>query len=357
MFLLLNSCTLISELAPVHEDTSHVRKWLVIPVFYATTRERAPLKAIDYLESKSETGLRFGVKNTVVPAPDLTAVTPETIKAMGWKLIDLDSALPDGKTPPLPAGSDFSVPDREFADAEVVSNFDAYRKKSGSKKVVVFVHGCCATFQTSLARAARIAAHMQIPLIVYDWASPRGFSKYLENETLVEQTEDDFYDFLSAVEGVVTAPETILIGHSMGVRFLDNALVRRHERTRCGVLLPRFREIVLCQPDIDARAYIEHNDPVASQSEKIRIYANADDGRLDASAVAHGGFERLGRPGKLRGELCKIKNQDLVDVTQCKTGHEIPFWLVADLSRGADTKQAGFICRQSGSHYIIVEKI
>src|SRR6185369_16499358 len=128
-------------------------------------------------------------------------VSPETMKRMGWQIIHLDHAMPQGKRPEVPAAC--AIPDKEYANKDVISGFDKYRTESGSKKVVFFVHGCCAPFQASLERSAKIAAHMQVPLVVYDWNSPKGFSKYLENETIVEQTCDDFYDFLNAVEAVV----------------------------------------------------------------------------------------------------------------------------------------------------------
>lgn len=59
---LLSSCKLLSELAPVKEDLSKVHDWIVVPVFYATTRQRAKSKTIDFLEVGAEKGLMFGVK-------------------------------------------------------------------------------------------------------------------------------------------------------------------------------------------------------------------------------------------------------------------------------------------------------
>ncbi|MGL1664055.1 alpha/beta hydrolase, partial [Vibrio parahaemolyticus] len=81
--------------------------------------------------------------------------------------------------------------DTEYSNKEVVSGFDKYREHTKNKRVVFFVHGCCAPFQASLERSAKIAAHMQVPLVVFDWTSPNGFTKYLENETLAEQAYDD----------------------------------------------------------------------------------------------------------------------------------------------------------------------
>ena len=360
--LFLNSCTLISELAPTDVDTSHIKDWIAVPVFYATNRQRASSQAIDFSEQRAHKGLRFGVKNVVVPAPELVHISKDTMKRMGWEIIHLDKPLPKGRTPALPPSMPFA--DKEYTIKDVVKGFDQYRADSGSKRVIFFVHGCCATFQASLERSAKIASHMQIPLVVYDWDSPKGFTKYLENETLVEQTTDDFYSFLNAVEAVVPPANTTLISHSMGARFFDAALLRRAERMRFGVPVSKYEEVIFSQPDTDARAYIRHNKEIAAQAEKTRIYFNRKDGRLDASATAHG-FERLGRPGILLERLCKQDNQEMMDITQCAMGHEIPFWVLADVS-GTDStahppeetmKEAGYTLNRVGANHFEVQKL
>jgi esterase/lipase superfamily enzyme len=358
--LSLSSCKLLAELAPTKEDTSKIKDWLVIPVYYATTRKRAAGAALDYLEQRSEKhSLQFGVKNVLIPRPALIEISDETIQRMGWIRIHLDTPLPNGKRPAFPPAENCTIKDCELSNRDMVSQFDKYRAASGSKKVIFFAHGCCATFTASLERSAKIAASMQVPLVVFDWNSPRGFTKYLENETTALQSYDAFYAFLNAVEQYVPASDTILLGHSMGAHFVDNALVRRSVRNDFKISTPKYSEVIFCEPDIDARAYINHNTKVSALAEKIRIYFNADDGRLDASATAHGGFERLGRPGVLMPTLNSIPNQYMIDITDCSLGHEIPFFVVPGFSfeRRNSLQELGYESQAQNPNYMIIRRL
>ncbi len=354
--MILSSCKLIDDLAPTPEDKTVVKDWLVVPVFYATTRKRAAGKGINFLEERADSGLQFGTKNVCVPKPTKLAVSPETIKRMGWQEIHLEKALGKGKKPSIDKPESCPIPDAECPRDKAAPEFDKFRERSGSKQVLIFVHGCCATFDTSLDRAAKIAAHMQIPLVIFDWDSPKGFTKYLENETLAQQFYDDFYAFLNGISKIVPPSDTIILGHSMGSHFVDDALLRRSERTHYGIDVPKFKEVIFCQPDSDARSYIRHNSDITSQTEEVKIFYNTRDGRLDASATAHG-FPRLGRPEELTGQLCKLPTQDIIDITACATGHEIPFWVVADLTHGESTEPQGFECKLLSEHHYVLEKM
>lgn len=284
-------------------------------------------------------------------------VSDETMKKMGWQIVHVDKPLKEGQRPDLPAIEQLAIWDQEYGSNEIVSNFDKYRQRCGKKEVVIFVHGCCATFQTSLERAAKLASHMQMPIVVFDWDSPKGFTKYLANETTAEQSLDDFYAFLVNAEKSIQPGDTILLGHSMGARFLNDAMVRRSERARFNIPYQKYGELILSQPDIDARSYINHNGDIVGQAELTRIYFNTTDGRLDASATAHGDFERLGRPEKFLDTLCSVDGQEMIDITECAMGHEIPFWVVGDLTNHLDTAPGGLACKQVGKGHYVLQKI
>lgn len=350
---LICACKLMTDLAPVHEDTSKVRDWIACPVFFATTRK--PDAKLQFGEEPSYDMFRFGVRNVVVPAPTKISLRKENIDKLGWRLIHLDKPLENGQKPDVP--TDCKIADRDFSKEELAEFFDKYQDESGIEKIVIFVHGCCATFPTSLERAAKLESHMQRPLVVFDWASPKGFTKYLQNETLAEQNYDRFYNFMNAVEKKIKPHEIILLGHSMGTRIMEEGLLRRAERARLNLPYEKFSETIFCQPDSDARYFINHNDDIASQSEKTEIFYNAMDGRLEASATAHGGYPRLGRPGPLLNMLCKTNNQSMIDITAAAMGHEIAFWVVSDLSNGIDVKNQGYeFIEDQKNHFVLKHK-
>lgn len=359
LVLTLTACLALSGcMRKVKDDTKGVLDWLVVPVFYATNRvEDVAAEEIDYKDEPNHKGLLFGIKNIVVPMPKGMAIDDATLKQLGWRSIHLDVPLKKG-IPPVPA--DCPVASHKIPRDKIVGEADDYTTRSGANELVLFLHGCCATFDTTMHRAAKVAARMQVPLIVYDWVSPRGFTRYLENETLAEQTLDPFHDFLVALEALVPPESTTLIGHSMGAKFVDAVMVRRAERLHCDKSPTRYREVIMSNADIDARSYINHAKKFVSNATRTRLYISTDDDRLDASAFAHGGFARLGAPGRLLGELRKIEGQDIVDITGLDTGHELPFDAINAVHHAASPAQVkGFNCTvdQPNLYYLKPERL
>jgi esterase/lipase superfamily enzyme len=119
----------------------------------------------------------------------------------------------------------------------------------------------------------------------------------------------------------------------MGAEFIDQAMVRRFIVSSFAPRKP-YREIIMSNPDIDARSFLEHGPEFASTASIVRIYISTDDDRLNASSIAHGGFERLGLPGPLLNELAQLKGINVIDITESGYGHEISFPVVAALHSG-----------------------
>ncbi len=354
--LLYGACSILSDLAPVKEEVVDVRDWLVVPIFYATNRARADSKQIDFLEKKNNGPLAFGVKNICVPYPEKVSISPEIIDRLGWRLIHLQKAIPSNTLPVILPEQKNHIPDQEFSPREVASAFEKYRGLIVNGDVVVFVHGCCVTFKTSLERTAKLAVQMQTPVIVYSWVSPIGFEKYLENGTLAQQAYDSFCTFLDRLAQRVPTDKTIVIGHSMGAGFIDEAFVRRFERSYGGKVLPKYKEIIFSQPDIDARVYLNHDKNTISQANKTTIFMVSDDPRLRTAALAHGRFERLGLPGPLLDELCKLDTQDIIDLTVSGIGHNLPARFIGSMYRIGTINGSDYNLVQKQKHLFILER-
>ncbi|HIA51851.1 MAG TPA: alpha/beta hydrolase [Candidatus Melainabacteria bacterium] len=327
---LLSSCSVL--MPPPPDDTKGVQDWLVVPVFFATNRSYAGKNgSVDYSEDENLSGLLFGVKNVVVPYPVRSPLDVKTEERMQWQRLKVDHDAK--KLHPLAPPPDLCfIRNATFTRDEMVGAFDAYRKRSGSKETVVFVHGCCATFDTSMLRAAKLASHMQVPVLLYDWVSPKGFSRYLQNETLAEQTVDGFLSSLGSVQKILGAHNMTLVGHSMGAIILDQALLRRKPHGNAQEP-QKFNELIMSNADTDGKTFLNHADEFAANAEKTRIYFSRSDDRLRASAFAHGGFKRLGSPGSLATPLAKVPGIEMIDITDAKTNHELPFWLVSNMHR------------------------
>jgi esterase/lipase superfamily enzyme len=319
-------------------ESANVKKeWLVVPVFYATNRAFIGKDGeIAYSEEANGHGLLFGVKNIATPIPVHCPVDNDTEKKMMWQRIVKEPKIVNPSEPPSPPDVDSStcgVKDKTLEREEIVPAFTSYMKDSGNHETVIFVHGCCATFDRSMQRAATVAAHMQVPVLLYDWVSPKGFPKYLENETRAEQTMDDFCRFLAKVEKLIDPGNVSLMGHSMGTRFVDQSMVRRAQRMVDGQPVPKFKELILSNADSDAQSFLNHAKEFAANAQKSRVYFNSKDDVLNASARAHGRFSRLGNPGSLLSDLTKIEGIEMVDITANNSKHEVPFWIVANIHR------------------------
>lgn len=338
VFLLLLSWTQVlcscSFMPPPPDDTKGVKDWVVVPVFYATNRAFSGKNgSIEYSEDENTAGLQFGVKNFVVPYPVRTPLDKKTEERMRWQRFDIDHDAM--KLQPIaPPANLCSLINSTFNKEQMIAALDAYRKRAGSLESVVFVHGCCATFDTSALRAAKLATHMQVPVLLYDWVSPKGFKNYLKNETLAEQTVDCFLSALLASEKILGAENMSLVGHSMGAYILDHALMRRKPHGSDSARAPgKFRELIMSNADTDAKTFLNHAGDFASNARATRIYFSRSDDRLKYSAYSHGDFHRLGLPGPLAKLLAKVDGIQMIDVTDTKTNHELPFWLVSNMHR------------------------
>lgn len=356
MAICLGSQTPVAALRPAKDDTIGVRKWLIIPVFYATNRVASPNgTSIEYEEAENEGGLTFGVKNVAIPAPDPELFPTDKIATKSWYEVERPESEA-GKTPPVDPEKT-TLKDRRMSEAECLRDLRSYTTSIGAKNCVLFAHGCCATFDTSIKRAARIAARMGTPVILYDWVSPVGFSKYLQNETRMQQSMDDFYSLMTKVEKTVTPQNLTLLGHSMGAEFIDEALVRRAVRLGNKPTTP-LKAIIMASGDMDARTVLHHASIYPTNAQTAQFFVSTDDDRLNASAMAHGNFERLGAPGPLLPQLVGIKNATVIDITASEGGHEIPFPVLAALHGHGDTALGSqYTLEKSDAGYLVLKKV
>ncbi|MBX9876935.1 MAG: alpha/beta hydrolase [Candidatus Obscuribacterales bacterium] len=315
----LTACT------PKQDETLSVKDWLVVPVFYATNRVYDGINgAISYSDDPNNKGLLFGVKNMVVPAPVMIDLSPVNLNRNCWRLVHSKNA---GQ---MPTVKDVLLPDNQIAADKIVTAFKNYAAGAGTGDSIIFVHGCCANFDTSMKRAAKVAANMGSPVLLYDWVSPIGFRRYLQNETRVKQTTDDFCRFLNKIDTIAEPNTVTLLGHSMGAQFVDEALVRRAIRSNIAKLKP-YREVIMSNADVDARSFLKHTTEFTGNAKQTRIYISSNDKPLKYSALAHGGYERLGEPRSLLKDLVGINATEVIDITEANTGHEIPFSILASL--------------------------
>lgn len=188
--------------------------------------------------------------------------------------------------------------------------------RTSRKEAFVFVHGYNVGFETAVRRTAQIAYDLKFEgaPIVYSWPSQEGLLSYTVDETNVTWTVPHLKEFLCGVALQSGAKSVHLIAHSMGNRALTSALreLAMERRDDC----PRFHEVVLTAPDIDADVFRRDLAPaIVKAAERVTLYASSNDEALIASRTVHG-YRRAGESGET---MVVVPGVDTVDVSEVDT--------------------------------------
>jgi len=190
-------------------------------------------------------------------------------------------------------------------------------KASPEKKAFVFIHGYDVSFEDAARRTAQLAYDLRfqgVPLF-YSWPSKAAILGYSADEATIDWVRPHLKQFLEQVSARSDAESIYLVAHSMGNRILTRALqdiVAGHPADA----QPRFKEVVLAAPDIDAGEFRQLAKALESSARHITLYASSKDKALTTSKLLHQ-FERAGESGD---HLLVIKGIDTVDVSAIDTG-------------------------------------
>lgn len=189
-------------------------------------------------------------------------------------------------------------------------------EESEAKSAFVFVHGFNVTFEDAARRTAQIAYDLKFDgaPIFYSWPSQGGLFKYTIDETNVMWTVPHLREFLTDVAGRTGARRIHLVAHSMGNRALTSAL--RDLSFLPEDRRPRFKEVVLTAPDIDAEVFRKDIAPyIVQTADRVTLYASSNDTALAYSKTVHG-YPRAGDSGR---ELLVLPDVETVDVSEVDT--------------------------------------
>lgn len=202
-----------------------------------------------------------------------------------------------------------------------LSNLAARVRRSGSKAALLFVHGYNVTFEDAARRTAQL--HYDLGFdgapVFYSWPSRGEFSAYPVDETNVQWTHTHLVEFLGHFVEYSEAEHIYVIAHSMGNRAVTRAVsayLSAHAEAA-----PRFREIILTAPDIDADVFRREIAPaLASFGAPITLYASSRDKALLASKTFHG-YARAGDAGSGLVVMSGIETIDASATDTSLLGH------------------------------------
>jgi esterase/lipase superfamily enzyme len=193
--------------------------------------------------------------------------------------------------------------------------------RSSRKETFIFVHGYNVGFENAVRRTGQIAYDLKFEgaAIVYSWPSQEGLFSYTVDENNVDWTVQHLKDFLQDVATRSGAKSIHLVAHSMGNRALTAALreLEMEHKSQC----PRFSEVVLTAPDVDADKFRRDLAPaIVKIADRVTLYASSNDKALIASRGIHG-YLRAGESGRTMVVVPGIDTVDVSEVDTSFVGH------------------------------------
>lgn len=176
----------------------------------------------------------------------------------------------------------------------------------------IYIHGYSNSFDDAARRTAQMAVDLDIGAlpVFYSWPSKGTLAGYEFDENAAEWTQAHLQAFLADFAEHSSATDIYIIAHSMGNRPMTVALASLLERR--PDLLPRFKQVVLAAPDINADIFREQIAPrFASLKLPATLYASANDKAMRASY----NFADWDRIGDIRGPVVGIPGMELVDAS------------------------------------------
>jgi esterase/lipase superfamily enzyme len=273
----------------------------IVPVFFATDRERAASEPLVYGSRRNPGGaLHLGRFDVSIPRDHrMGRVERPTI----WTFWRED-----------PARHLIITSRRQQSYAEFYTDLRRVVGGSTRKEAFVFVHGFNVGFEDAVFRTAQMAYDLGFDgaPILYSWPSAGSLNPigYATDSASSDWTVPHLRSFLEDVAARSGAERVHLIAHSMGNRALVNALDRMpRSNTRT------FSQILLTAPDMDADTFVQLADAVRRNGERATLYASANDVALLASKA----LQTYRRAGDTSGGVVVVPGIDTVDVSSVDT--------------------------------------
>jgi len=193
--------------------------------------------------------------------------------------------------------------------------------RSAGRQAFVFIHGYNVGFETAARRTAQIAYDLKFDgaPIFYSWPSQEGLLSYTIDENNVAWTVPHLKEFLLGIAQRSGAQSIHLVAHSMGNRALTAAL--RELSLELKNDCPRFHEVVLTAPDIDADVFRRDLAPaIVNVADRVTLYASSNDEALAASKAIHG-YRRAGDSGDRVVIVPGVDTIDVSDIDTSLIGH------------------------------------
>jgi esterase/lipase superfamily enzyme len=269
----------------------------VVPVYYATDRNRTAETAPRLVFGAERGELTFGVaevslprsrRRNDLPAPSWWRVEPAEDLSRHVVLLDV------------------AVQER----APFLAELRRTLRRAETPEILVFLHGYDVTFEDAARHAAQLANDLDFPGVplLYSWPSAGQAHRYIVDESHVEWTRVHVAELLRFLLAESGAQAVHVLAHGMGSRALARAL---------GDLdgTAGLRQIVFAAPDIDRDTFLGLVPRFQGRAERCTLYGSSEDRDLRAARIVHS-RPRAGESGEA---LAVADGIDTVDAAAADT--------------------------------------
>lgn len=329
--LLVSFAMFFSTLQPA----SAVDHKTVIPVFFATDRVMDPdVSKLNYCNRQLPPDeLTFGIKNIVLVGDASIEESAERLSGLGWwSLIDPNDPSPPSRTTTATKATLFENVKKVMAEGPQ------------DRPLVLYIHGCCSDFNKTTTDAARLGRSMAAPVLAYAWAAIPPITAYNENGPVQSKSGKRFNDFLGELEKIVPANRIVLVGYSMGNRFLSESLKFRYWNYGKNPNYPKFKAACFMCADVPLRDTANQLEGIIWDSEHTIATKNDTDPALEASKLVNGFTTRFGAPRgdfKILHGKNNIQFYDIQPILSFK--HDLPIELLAQIVRQDSTPYKPYV--------------
>lgn len=261
-------------------DADHI----IVPVFYGTNRARTGSDDPNIFYGPDRADLDLGVVTVSVPRNRELGSIPRRDRYLG----DLDGYR-----------ADYFIIDRVEPFADDYAFTDALGQAmdgSERRELFLFIHGYNTDFRGAAERAAQLAVDLEIDGVpaLYSWPSRGSLLGYFaDGREVTDENIRDLEAFIFLLMNGAGADRIHIVAHSMGNRFLVEALARLAQ-TYPSPPEPLFDQVVWASPDVDAAHFMERLPALRHLADGMTLYASSRDRALLLSRRINGGNPRAG---------------------------------------------------------------
>lgn len=207
---------------------------------------------------------------------------------------------------------------RNLSGEEFFGEIKGLLKKAGSNDVLIFIHGYNVSFTDAARRTAQLSYDLEFkgaPLF-FSWPSTESLLGYKTDQERIKATIPLLKEYLRTVSRQFKGANINIIAHSMGTFGFTTALKELMDEVAAVSEPPRFNQIILAAPDINAQVFLKEIAPkIGPAAKRLTLYASSRDLALIVSNFVNNGQ----RAGDTEPEIVLNPGVDSIDVSRVDT--------------------------------------